>query len=290
MANVRAVIKRRKAVQNIHTITAAMELIAAARLRKAQNRVTASQPATDMAESMLSWVKAATPDFHDVLLDGRDGGKKTTLLVQTSDRGLCGGYNSRILEQTRRVLQELMDQGKTPRLIMIGRRGVQQGRHWRLDAAHGHELMKAQETIEQFEGPSLYELVVDLAGSLVQDMRSGQADEVVLVYNPGRGPELIRLLPLEVADPRGAAREYDYLPDVASVRETLLPLVLRQRMYRYVLRGMAGEQQTRMSAMHAATDAANDIIAALTQRINRVRQSQITKELSEIISGAEAQE
>jgi F-type H+-transporting ATPase subunit gamma len=112
---------------------------------------------------------------------------------------------------------------------------------------------------------------------------------VSIVYNPGKGPEVVRLLPLEVGAVEGGHREYDYLPDLNGLLETLLPLVLRQRLFRHVLRGMAGEQQARMGAMHAATDAAEDMITALTRRINRVRQSQITKELSEIISGAEAQ-
>lgn len=292
--------RRRKTVRDIRTITKTMEMIAVSRFAKAHRLANAAKPAALALEHVLREVLPALGPGDHALLRQPSGGP-AALLVVTSDRGLCGGYNSRVVAQARRTRAELVAQHSAVRLVALGKKGMGMMQHAR-------DLPKPDRLVMGLGEGSLFARAAVLAGELMDDFTAARLERVWVVSQrmvtaSVFRPEVATLLPVDVplaeAGQAGAAAApaletsaqpvlYDFLPDRAGLVGALLPMAVRLRLYRLLIEASLSEQIARMMAMRSATDNADDMIRALTLRINRTRQGQITTELSEIIGGAEA--
>lgn len=283
-------------VKSTRKITSAMKMVAASKLKRAQGQAEASQPYAERMAAMLSRLVANTQinASSPVLLAGT--GKEDThlLIVVTSDRGLCGGFNSFVARMARQKIRELESAGKTVKIICAGRKG----RDF-LRREFGDRIVKS------FEGKGgknkLSFAEADAIAQLALDMLAkGEFDVCTVVYNRFKSvmtqiPSAMQLIPFEkpklavvTDEPSGSKGLYEFEPTEETLLETLLPRNFAVQIFRTLLDSAAGEQAARMTAMDNATRNAGDMLNKLTLRYNRARQAYITKELIEIISGAEA--
>ena len=301
MANIRALVNRRRAVRNIRKITRTMELIAAARFKKALDRAVEADAFTRKIAEVAADVSAAATDVTHPLLQKREQVKNSLLLVINSNRGLCGGYNAGILREAQRRIREVAAEGATLHLELSGRRGIQFFRYQRVPA---------EQTYTQFEDKPRFEEVDVLANRYLAEFIAGKLDRIDVAYMrfqsaARQSPVVETLLPLagtkvehtphRLADAaRHAAPktpvEYEFLPGAKDILEVLLPLSFKVQLFKCFLDAAVGEQIARRVAMSAATENADEMIKGLTRMYNRTRQAQITKELSEVIGGAAALE
>ncbi len=284
MPSTRDLRRRIRSVKGTQQITKAMKMVAAAKLRRAQQRITAMRPYADTFGRVLAEVAARTEHSHP-LLEQRQG-RRTWLVVVTSDKGLCGSFNANLLRYAERELRL----GRWPEveLVLIGRKASDffRSRPFRVV----HEERETMSKVEPEAGPRLARLAVEA-------FTSGRVDEVWLLYNRflsliRHETRLERLLPIqpptaEVAS--GSARvDYLYEPGPAALLDELLPRHIEVQVARSLYDSAAAEQAARMTAMDAATRNASEMIDSLTLLYNRTRQAVITKELIEIVSGAQA--
>ncbi len=280
---------RINSVKSTQKITSAMKMVAAAKLRRAQEQAEAARPYAERMERMLGSLAAsmAGREGAPVLLAGNARDSVHLIVVMTSDRGLCGGFNSSIVRAARRKVRELRDQGKQVKLFCVGRKGRDMLKRDLGDIIVGH--------MEDVARPRLAFPVADQIGvKLVQLFEQGEFDVAHLVYNKFKSAmtqfvTFQQLIPFAV--PEGQAQAdvfYEYEPDETEILEALLPRNLGVQVFRALLENNASEQGARMTAMDNATRNAGDMINKLTIFYNRSRQAYITKELIEIISGAEA--
>jgi F-type H+-transporting ATPase subunit gamma len=293
MAKTRAIVKRRKAIRNIRKITRTMELIATARFKKALDRVTEAAAYTRKIGELAADLSASAVDVTHPLLQKREVVKNSLLLVISSNRGLCGGYNASILRETMNRIRELRAEGVTLHLELSGKRAIAYCRFQGLPAAA---------TFTQFEDKPRFDEVEEIANRYIAGFINGTLDRVEVAYmkflNAAKQTTVVEtLLPLSSASPsapRGAAAgpartvEYEFLPSAADILEEILPVSFKVRLFKCFLDAAVSEQIARRVAMTAATENAGDMIKTLTRQYNRARQAQITKELAEVIGGAEA--
>lgn len=279
-------IKRRiKSVQNTKQITKAMKMVAAAKLRRAQERAEASKPYSEKMKEVITSIAARTEDVEHPLLDVRDV-KKTGYLVITSDRGLAGGYNANVL---RKVVQTIKERHKTQdeyAIFVIGRKGRD------FFKRRGYPLIG--EIIGLSDTPTFAD-IKDIANTAVNMYAEGIYDELYLVYNEfinaiQQHPVENKLLPLVSIDgeEQDTYSQIDFEPSAEAVLNVLLPRYSETLIYSAVLNAKASEHGARMTAMASATDNAEEMIRSLTLTYNRVRQAAITQEISEIVAGANA--
>jgi len=282
--------KRIKSVTSTKKITRTMEMVATAKLRSAQQRVTSSGPYLEQLRGLMREIGASGIDVSRwPQFETRDS-KRTLLMVMTSNRGLCGAFNANIFRLARQVYQEKKKEGHEILLYMAGRKGITAMRYqgFPLDRTFIDELSD-RPTPEDAEF-----FLEELAGPFLRN----EVDEVIVVYPhwltlAQQPPTALRLLPIapeESEEPEGAARGVEPLfePSAEEILDRLLPLYLRQTVYSILAEAVASEQLARRMAMKLATDNADELVTALTRKYNQARQAQITKELSEIIGGAEA--
>ena len=294
MPSVRNLLKRLRTVKNIRTITKTMEMAAAARLFRSNQRLRASEPvAAEVARMLEVVLRLLGPGGHPLLAPGR--GDIRALLVLTSDRGLCGGYNNQIGHRARHWIDQLQAEGQAPRVSVIGRKGAVLLRSWA--AARGLSGALSVQTVREDDAAAgCGELAAQLAREFVA---GGLASvEVCHMGAPARGlgrvrvetllPLTVERLPAQSLAPEPPPPVYDFVPDVRAAMEALLPLTLRLRLLNMMLQAFVSEHTARLMAMHAATTNADDMIRTLTRRANRARQGRITSELAEIVSGAES--
>lgn len=290
MANVRQLVKRRKAVRNIAKITRTMELIATARFKKAMDRAAAAASYTKKLNEIVADLAGAKLSFEHPLLKKPAEEKNVVLLVLTSNRGLCGGYNSGLLRQAIARLRELKAQGKNVQLEMSGRRGLAFAKFEKLPVEHSYT---------EFEDKPRFDEVNPIATRYINDFIAGRIDRVDVVYqrfiSASRQQASVQtLLPIgDLAEGAGASTtniDYEFLPSPREILEQIVPEAFKARFFKAFLDSAVGEQIARRVAMKAATDNARDMIKSLSMKYNRARQSQITSELSEIIGGAAALE
>jgi len=290
MARARAIIKRRKAVQNIHKITRTMQLIATARFQQAHNRVLAGQPYVEKLSEVVGylWELEGVAVDHPLLRTNPES-LPVLVIVITSNRGLCGGYNASVLRKALGFIEELESQRKTVLSRVIGKKGIHYftflGRE--MEAAH-----------TEFGDRPSYEQVAGLAEELIGRYSRCELNSVWVAYmhfvSAGvQRPEVMRLLPFERPAASEAMRLYrtvqwDFSPDPQELLCELLPQAVEVKFYHCLLEAILSEHVARMVAMKAATDAASDMIKYLTLRYNRARQTQITMELLDIVGGSEA--
>jgi F-type H+-transporting ATPase subunit gamma len=301
MAKARAIIKRRKAVQNIKKITRTMELIATARFRKALDRATQAEAYTRKIAEIVADLRGTSSNVAHPLLEERDPVRRATMLVLSSNRGLAGSYNGNVLRMATRNFEEYQESNTPVNLEVSGKRGIAFLRFRRIPI---------DTTYTQFEDRPQFEEVEVLARKYIGQFLRGEIDKLEVVYtkflsSSRQVPVTETLLPMTVAQvgedtarhpEKGASARksnsipYEFLPDPASILEEIVPASFRVRLYKCFLDAAVSEQIMRMIAMRGATENANEMVKTLTRQYNRARQSQITRELSEIIGGAAALE
>jgi F-type H+-transporting ATPase subunit gamma len=288
MANRRILVKRRKAVRNIRKITRTMQLIATARFQAALNRVVAARPFNDKVAELAADIARAAGGLEHPLLKPNEGTKITDLLVLTGDRGLAGGYNANVLRAAIGHLDEQTGQGLEPRVHMVGKKGIAYFRFLRRPMAQQTSGIGDRPRFEQVE-PIANELIDrylrgEIASAHVAYMRFLSAGQ--------QRPMVVQVLPLQPEmkerKDKGKTVDYEFSPGPQELLDELLPSILRVKLFQAFNEAVASEQVARMVAMKAATDAAGDMIKALTREYNRARQTQITMELLDIVGGANA--
>lgn len=282
MAGVRDIRRRIRSVANMQQITKAMKMVAAAKLRRSQERVIASRPYAKQIQDVLARLAQAQTDVSHPLLEKRPV-KKVGYILVTSDRGLCGGFNANLIRMTRGILEEKRD--AEVGLVAVGRKGGDYfGR-------------RKTEIITRFTGlgdnPD-FNQAKRIAGEVMKMYISGELDEVYLIYSKfvsvlTQVPTVDKLLPIEPVEEKSGP-EYIFEPSPQQMLERLLPKYVETRIYSALLESKASEQGARMTAMDSATENAKEMIDKLTLAMNRARQAAITKEISEIVGGAAALE
>jgi F-type H+-transporting ATPase subunit gamma len=299
MAKARAIVKRRKAVQNIRKITRTMELIATARFKKAMDRASQAEAYTRKISQLVADLSANLTGVSHPLLAVRQEVAGSVLLVISSNRGLCGGYNANVLRHAANRHEELRALAKFLNLEVAGKRGINYFRFRRTPP---------QETYTHFEDKVRFEEVNALAERYIRWYVSGKIDRLDVAYTKFLSASrqvatvetLLPLAPVSTAGGDGrsatvkqliasqAAVQYEFLPDAAGILAELLPMSFKVRLFKCFLDAAVSEQIARMVAMKGATENAGSMIRSLTMLYNRARQAQITKEIAEIVGGAEA--
>lgn len=294
MANTRALVKRRKAIRNIRKITRTMELIATARFRQALDRATRAEAFTRKIAELAADLSASAADLTHPLLEKREV-KRTLLLVITSNRGLCGGYNGGIIREAAAAIRKISPSGmRTTENIHLELSGK------RVIAWCRYQGIPSQASYTHFEDKPQYAQVEELANKYIELYTSGQVDRVDVAYskfiNAARQmPVVETLLPLapeslSTHQTTGIKTpvEYEFVPSARDILEEVLPVSFKIRLFKCFLDAAVSEQIARRVAMKAATENAGDMIKTLSSQYNRARQAQITKEIAEVIGGAES--
>jgi F-type H+-transporting ATPase subunit gamma len=293
MANTRAIVQRRKAVRNINKITRTMELIAAARFKKAFDRATRSEAYTRKIAELAANLSASAGDITHPLLEKHETLSNSLLLVITSNRGLCGGYNALILREAGERIRQLQHESVALHLEASGKRAI---------AAFRYQRLAVEASYTHFEDKVTFEQVDELAHRYMMAFIAKKLDRVEVAYmkfvsSSRQTPVIETLLPLSEVAPGGGAKaaapspvEYEFVPSAASILEEILPMSFKVRLFKCFLDAAVSEQIARRVSMKAATENAGEIIKNLTRQYNRARQSNITREISEVIGGAAALE
>jgi F-type H+-transporting ATPase subunit gamma len=308
MAKARAIVKRRKAVENIRKITRTMELIATNRFKKALNRATEAEAFTRKIVELVADLRANSQEVSHPLLTPHDPVKRVLLLVITSNRGLAGGYNGNVLRAAIIRNQEIQTEGAETALEVAGKRGINFFRF---------RKMVPEATYTQFEDRPQFQEVEVLADRYIKLYVQGTIDRLDVVstrfVSTSRQIATVQtLLPITTADIGGAAPSvrqsipaskeaavpaktgvavpYEFLPDPRSILEEIVPVSFKVRLFKCFLDAAVSEQIARMVAMGGATKNADDLVKSLTRQYNRARQNQITRELADIVGAAGALE
>ncbi len=287
MPSLRDIKRKITSVKKTQQITKAMKMVAAAKLRRAQERVIAARPYSRKMLAVIANLAGRVERAQHPLLAKREP-RKVKLLVLTSDRGLCGAYNTNILRKAVEAVKQFKAEGKDVKVNVVGRKGRDFFRK-----RPGYTLGKVWSELGMID----YEKAADVGKNIVERFAAGETDEVYLLYNEFKSVmqqkvTLEKLLPVEPpteTDPFMAAVDYLYEPSAEAILSSILPKHIEVQVYRSMLESQASEMGSRMTAMDSATRNAKDMIERLTLKFNKQRQAAITKEISEIVGGAEAQ-
>jgi F-type H+-transporting ATPase subunit gamma len=290
MASLKDMRTRIASVKATQKITKAMQMVAAAKLRKAQTAAEAARPYAEKMETVLANLGGGVDaSSAPKLLAGSGADKVHLLVVCTAERGLCGAFNSSIARLAREHANRLQAEGKTVKILCVGKKGNDA-----LRRTHGSVIID----VIEFRGVKQigFAQADEVAKRVLAMFEAGEYDVATLFYSKFRSvisqiPTAQRIIPAEIpaaAEAKGAKAVYDYEPEEASILESLLPRNVAVQVFKALLENAASEQGSRMSAMDNATRNAGDMIKKQTIKYNRTRQAMITKELIEIISGAEA--
>ena len=278
-------------VKSTQRITAAMKMVAAAKLRRAQEHAVAARPYAERMEDMLRSLGDSSGAGGSRLLVGTGSDNTHLLVLISADRGLCGGFNISLMRGLREAIKRLQSEGKTVQLFIVGRKGVGLARREFADL-----IVEVAEDISK-PSPS-FEAASNIADSLLQRFSNNEFDSCTVFYNKFVSaltqtvtPQ--QLIPFSLAEDGTesivtASSAHEFEPSEEQILDELLPRNISMQIFKAMLESFASEQGARMTAMDNATRNAGDMINKLTLNYNRSRQAQITKELIEIISGAEA--
>jgi F-type H+-transporting ATPase subunit gamma len=308
-AQIRVLRRRIRSTQSIKKITRAMELIATSRIAKARARVEASKPYAEEMTRVLTELANNSALDHPLLVE-RENARRAAILVVTSDRGQCGGYNANVLKAARELEELLREQGKDVVRYVIGRKGVSYYRFRKRPVEASWTGFSEQPSYADAKAAADTLVASFMAGG--DDTADGPGedgvlgvDELHLVYTEFKNmvtqlPQARRMAPMEVeyadadaehsaaAPSPGSERAYAFEPDADTLFDALLPKYVGSRLFAALLDSAASESAARQRAMKAATDNANDLIKSLTLEANQARQAQITQEISEIVGGSDA--
>jgi F-type H+-transporting ATPase subunit gamma len=286
------ILKRRiKSVQSTKKITRAMELIAASRIVRAQQRVAAARPYAEEITKVIENLAAGGAGLAHPLLDERENVGTVGYVVITADRGLAGAYNANVIRLAERSLKRAQNEGKDYSLILVGKKGESyfRYRNYKIDASF--EGMGDQPT---------YEDARQVAAKVIEAYEEGRVDRVELVFTRflsvgSQRPVVHRFIPLDrsaieekTEAHEGPTADYEFEPEPSEILSRLLPRYVEARLYSAMLDAAASEHAARQRAMKSATDNAEDLITRLSRQMNRARQDAITTEIMEIVGGAEA--
>ncbi len=285
MATLKDIRRRISSIQNTQQITKAMKMVAAAKLRRAQESILETRPYTIKLQDVLGSLSLRTePRAHPLL--ARREVRRVELMPISSDRGLCGGFNQNVFRATERFVRENQEIYEQITLSIVGRKALEY-------------FLKRDYSIRKHYvnlfGAQIYENASTIANEVIEAYTTEVFDEIYLVYNEFRSaisqrPVVVKLLPIDPirVEPGYVVTSYIYEPSEEDILETLLPRYVVFQMYRAFLESQAGEHGARMTAMDAATNNAEEMLEKLTLNYNRARQAAITKELMDIIGGTEA--
>jgi F-type H+-transporting ATPase subunit gamma len=277
-----------KSVENTKKITKAMEMVAASKMRKAQDRMRSARPYSDKIRNIAAHLSQANPEYTHPFMVKQEGARKVGIIVVTTDKGLCGGMNTNVLRSVTNKLRELEGQGKKVEAVAIGNKGF--------GFLNRIGVKVVSHAVQLGDTPHLEKLIGPVK-VLLDAYQEGQLDAVYLCYTKfintmKQEPMMEQLLPLASermqADKESHAWDYIYEPDPQTVIDELLVRYVEALIYQAVAENMASEQSARMVAMKAASDNAGNVIGELKLVYNKTRQAAITKELSEIVAGAAA--
>jgi len=291
-AQMRVYRQRIRSVQATKKITRAMELIAASRVVKAQQRVKESSPYARAITRAVSAVATYSDVDHPLTTEHEDV-RRAAVLIVTSDRGLAGAYSSSVIKESERLIAELREQGREVVPYLVGRKAVGYYRFRRRDYAAEWSGFTDQPTFDVAR-----EIAERVVLDFTQPYDEGGVDEFHIVFTRfvnmvTQQPEVIRMLPLEVVEAEAPAPEdvlplYEFEPSTEQVLDALLPKYVSARIYNCLLQAAASELASRQKAMKSATDNAEELIKKYTRLANQARQAEITQEISEIVGGASA--
>jgi len=285
MAGMREIRKRIRVVRNIQQITKAMKMVAAARLKRAQDRVIAARPYTEKMQQVLESLGYSSSEVKHPLLEVRDP-RRIGVLVVSADRGLCGSYNANIIRKTMEVIRPWPKEAV--KLVIVGRKGQQFFRRHPYEVVGAFLLPAAEVSFTE----------VQRIGGLLQGLfTEGRIDVLYLVYTQFistlvQRPTAVKLLPIEPPKIEEGEvfhiEEYIFEPKPELLFAHLLPRYVNTQIYRALAEAIASEHGARMASMTSATDNATEMISTLTLSLNRARQAAITREIAEIVGGADA--
>lgn len=286
MANLKDIRRRIAGVKNTQQITRAMKLVAAAKLRRAQERIESQRPYAYELRAMIAALADRAEEAAHPLLRRREL-KNVDILVLTSDRGLCGSFNINICRTTESYVREHKDVHEQAGLVIVGRKGNEYFK--RRPSYTIHKYYREILTSPDFDH------VAEIGRDVTAQYTDRDLDGVFMVYNEFKSAAsqkvvVEQLLPIDTSDIEQSASQIDYIyePDRTAILDRILPLHVNIQIWRAVLESMASEMGARMTAMDAATKNAGELLSALTLQYNRARQEAITNELMDIVGGAEA--
>jgi F-type H+-transporting ATPase subunit gamma len=288
MASLLDMRRRIKSVKNTQQITKAMKMVAAAKLRRSQERVTAARPfATKMSEVLGSLSGKIGDEFSHPLLDAR-GDERYLVVLVTADKGLCGGFNANVIKASQAFIKENSD--KSVEVVPVGRKGRDFYKRREFVFPTEYVGLTGKGQIELSESQEIAQFVIKTF------VEQEKIDKVFLVYSEFKSvlsqtPVVQQLLPIPrdvVTEESSAQSEYIYEQPASEIFGTLLPKQVETQIYRAILESIASEQGSRMTAMDSASKNAGELIGSLTLNMNRIRQAAITKEIIEVVSGAAA--
>ncbi len=304
MSKAKQLRKRIKSVKNTRKITKTMEMVAASKMKRAQDRVVQARPYTEkLMQVMGNLTGAITPEIvaRFPLLERREPVKRVLVFLLSADRGLCGAYNSNVIRRARLLVEEEQLAGKEVALHIAGRKGLSFFRFRKFDIAGSYTGLPDRPSFADAER---------FTEIFREAFEARQVDEVKLVYSRFASPvqqipTVVKLLPIEGGSEGGAAgaqgeegeaetksfnTNFEFDPSPEGILGKLFPLYLRNTVYQVMLNAVASEHSARRIAMKNATDNADDMVRSLTKSFNKARQAQITQEIAEIVSGAAAVE
>jgi F-type H+-transporting ATPase subunit gamma len=291
MANLKAIRIRISSVKSTRQITSAMKMVAAAKLRKAQDKIVRLRPYANKLHEILIGLTQSLSDSEDDNIFGRKSApEKVLIIVITSNRGLCGGFNSNVIKETRRIVAEkYQQQNKSGNLwfVAIGKKGF--------DFLRKQKANILEEDNHVYNALT-FENVAVIAGRVMDAFTEGKFDKVEIIYNQFKNAAVQNLtveefLPVETSEEvaeHGQSFDYIYEPTREEIVQELIPKSLKIQFYKAVLDSFVAEHGARMTAMHKATDNATQLIKELTLQYNKARQASITNQILEVVSGAEA--
>ena len=290
MASLDDLKKRISSVKSTQKITKAMKMVAAAKLRRAQESAEKGRPYSDKMNNIILNLSGGISDIENApkLLSGTGEDKIHLCVVMTSDRGLCGGFNTNIIKKAKLYFQKILDEGKTLKIITVGTKGYDQ-----LKRVYGDNII---ERISFKDSKNANYFDADKVGKIViEKFEKKEFDVCVIFYNQFKNvitqiPQEQQIIPLKTINEETNSSDdnYEFEPDEDEILSNLLPKNISTQIFKAMLENSASEQGSRMSAMDNATRNAGEMVDKLTIEYNRSRQAAITKELIEIISGAES--
>ena len=290
MASLDDLKKRISSVKSTQKITKAMKMVAAAKLRRAQENAEKGRPYSDKMNNIILNLSNGISDIDNApkLLSGTGEDKVHLCVVMTSDRGLCGGFNTNIIKKAKLYFQKILDEGKTLKIITVGTKGYDQLKRLYGDNIIERISFKDSKNVNYFDADKVGKIVIE-------KFDKNEFDVCAIFYNQFKNvitqiPQEQQIIPLKTSENEQNSSEdnYEFEPEEDEILSNLLPKNISTQIFKAMLENSASEQGSRMSAMDNATRNAGEMVDKLTIEYNRSRQAAITKELIEIISGAES--
>ena len=290
MASLDDLKKRISSVKSTQKITKAMKMVAAAKLRRAQESAEKGRPYSDKMNNIILNLSNGISDVDNApkLLSGTGEDKVHLCVVMTSDRGLCGGFNTNIIKKAKLYFQKILDEGKTLKIITVGTKGYDQLKRLYADNIIERISFKDSKNVNYFDADKVGKIVIE-------KFDKNEFDVCAIFYNQFKNvitqiPQEQQIIPLKTSekDENSSEDNYEFEPEEDEILSNLLPKNISTQIFKAMLENSASEQGSRMSAMDNATRNAGEMVDKLTIEYNRSRQAAITKELIEIISGAES--